>query len=219
MPSAAAAWLEGLIDVEKSPDLPYARLGLEPIRAPAGKARRSPARPARDPHRRLEGQGLDGALRRGLVARGGSARRNLHLAASRTLERALPHRRRGGRGCGPRRGRAPPAPRGRGAVRAGCEPRSDLLRRHDGGGSLAVPRGEGGPRRARGRSRRAPRLDQRGRARGRLHHDDRARAHGQAGGHARADRRREGRHPQAGGAGGRRSATRAGPARGRGPRP
>ena len=29
---AAAAWLEGLIDVEKSPDLPYARLGLEPIR-------------------------------------------------------------------------------------------------------------------------------------------------------------------------------------------
>jgi len=28
---AAAAWLEGLIDVEKSPDLPYARLGLEPI--------------------------------------------------------------------------------------------------------------------------------------------------------------------------------------------
>ncbi len=30
--AAAAAWLEGLIDVEKNPDLPYARLGLEPIR-------------------------------------------------------------------------------------------------------------------------------------------------------------------------------------------
>ena len=30
---SAAAWLEGLIDVEKRPDLPYARLGLEPIRA------------------------------------------------------------------------------------------------------------------------------------------------------------------------------------------
>jgi dihydrofolate synthase/folylpolyglutamate synthase len=29
---AAAAWLEGLLDVEKRPDLPYARLGLEPIR-------------------------------------------------------------------------------------------------------------------------------------------------------------------------------------------
>jgi len=30
--AAAAAWLESLIDVEKRPDLPYARLGLEPIR-------------------------------------------------------------------------------------------------------------------------------------------------------------------------------------------
>jgi dihydrofolate synthase/folylpolyglutamate synthase len=30
--AAAAAWLEGLLDVEKRPDLPYARLGLEPIR-------------------------------------------------------------------------------------------------------------------------------------------------------------------------------------------
>ncbi len=30
--AAAAAWLEGLIDVEKSPGLPYARLSLEPIR-------------------------------------------------------------------------------------------------------------------------------------------------------------------------------------------
>jgi dihydrofolate synthase/folylpolyglutamate synthase len=29
---AAAAWLEGLLDVEKRPDLPYARLGLAPIR-------------------------------------------------------------------------------------------------------------------------------------------------------------------------------------------
>jgi dihydrofolate synthase/folylpolyglutamate synthase len=29
---AAAAWLEGLLDVEKRPDLPYARLGLGPIR-------------------------------------------------------------------------------------------------------------------------------------------------------------------------------------------
>jgi dihydrofolate synthase/folylpolyglutamate synthase len=29
---AAAAWLEGLLDVEKRPDLPYTRLGLEPIR-------------------------------------------------------------------------------------------------------------------------------------------------------------------------------------------
>jgi dihydrofolate synthase/folylpolyglutamate synthase len=29
---SAARWLEGLIDVEKSPELPYARLGLEPIR-------------------------------------------------------------------------------------------------------------------------------------------------------------------------------------------
>jgi dihydrofolate synthase/folylpolyglutamate synthase len=29
---AAAAWLEGLLDVEKRPDIPYARLGLDPIR-------------------------------------------------------------------------------------------------------------------------------------------------------------------------------------------
>lgn len=29
----AAAWLEGLINVERAPDLPYRRLGLEPIRA------------------------------------------------------------------------------------------------------------------------------------------------------------------------------------------
>ncbi len=30
--AAAAAWLEGLIDVEKNPQLPYARLGLDPVR-------------------------------------------------------------------------------------------------------------------------------------------------------------------------------------------
>lgn len=30
--AAAAAWLEGLLDVEKRPDVPYARLGLGPIR-------------------------------------------------------------------------------------------------------------------------------------------------------------------------------------------
>ena len=57
---AASAWLEGLIDVERRPDVPYARLGLEPIRSLLARVG--------DPHARLSAIHIAGSKGKGSTA-------------------------------------------------------------------------------------------------------------------------------------------------------
>ena len=174
-----------------------------PHRAAAGRARPSRAAAAAGhPCRRHQRQGLDRRLPARDARGRGQARARLHLAASGALQRAHPARRAGG-GCSSTTTSSPPRwPNASAPTAARRSPCSRSPPRRRSCCSRAIPADVAA---ARGRARRPARRHQRDRAAARhasitpISH----RPHRFPRRHAREDRRREGRHPEARRAGGR----------------